>query len=279
MSNFIKPSNFEASELLYSKVNKNNYNGKFVYLNYLKPKNNPILRVPEMGMPYGLSIYRPNDNQNADPKVSASFSFSGREENKKINDFYRACEAFDEAIIEQGVKNSKEWFGSKKSREVVREFYSPMLKHHPEGKYAPTFKVKLPRRNEKFNCEFYNEDREFVELNLENMEQYFNQGTQCSMLIKAWQVWFAAGKFGVSWEIVQAVVKPSSKLSGVCLIEDSDDEEEQQDTENNVENTETFDENDIVVDSSSDDDSSDVEIEQTQEKKPTAKKRGTRKKK
>lgn len=279
MSNFIKSTEFNAGDILFSGVNKNNYNGKFVYLNYQKQKNNPVLKVPEMDMPYGSSIFRPQDNPNADPKVSINVTFRERETNSKIDAFYNACEAFDNAVISAAVKNSKEWFGSKKTEEVIRDKYSPMIKEHKEGKYAPTLKVALRRRNAKFTCECYDENREFIEMDMENFESYFNKGTKVSMLIRAWQVWFAAGKFGVTWEMVQCVVKPSKQMSGVCLIDDSDDEEEDVVDvveESNVSGGSKDEDLDNVVVDSSDSDSSDVEVEEpvVVEKK----KRGRRKK-
>ena len=55
--------------------------------------------------------------------------------------------------------------------------------------------------------------------------------TNVAMIIQSGGVWFANGKFGTTWKLVQAKVKPRASLKGRCHIELSADEREKLDTQ------------------------------------------------
>ena len=44
-------------------------------------------------------------------------------------------------------------------------------------------------------------------------------------LMECTGVWHAGGKFGVSWKLVQAQVRPPVRIQGFCIMDDSDDED------------------------------------------------------
>ena len=39
-------------------------------------------------------------------------------------------------------------------------------------------------------------------------------------------VWFAGGRFGVTWNLVQAQVRKPVRITGFCIMDDSDDEKQ-----------------------------------------------------
>ena len=48
---------------------------------------------------------------------------------------------------------------------------------------------------------------------------YLHSGTQLATVIQCGGLWFANGKFGVTWKLIQAVVqKPRGSLTGTCFI-------------------------------------------------------------
>ena len=48
---------------------------------------------------------------------------------------------------------------------------------------------------------------------------YIRKGVQLYAVIQCGGIWFANGKFGVTWKLVQAIVqKPRESLTGKCLI-------------------------------------------------------------
>ena len=55
--------------------------------------------------------------------------------------------------------------------------------------------------------------------------------TNVAMIIQSGGVWFANGKFGTTWKLVQAKVKPRASLKGKCHIALSADEREKLDAQ------------------------------------------------
>jgi hypothetical protein len=47
---------------------------------------------------------------------------------------------------------------------------------------------------------------------------FITKGSKLATLIQCGGIWFANGKFGVTWKLVQAVIKPRETLFGRCHI-------------------------------------------------------------
>jgi hypothetical protein len=50
------------------------------------------------------------------------------------------------------------------------------------------------------------------------------KGSHIAVSIQCGGIWFANGKFGVTWKLFQAIVKPKMSLKGKCHIKLDDDE-------------------------------------------------------
>jgi hypothetical protein len=103
--------------------------------------------------------------------------------------------------------------------------------------------------------------------------------TNVAMIVQSGGVWFANGKFGTTWKLVQAKVKPRASLKGRCHIALSADEREKLDAqkENSDDQEPT-----LVVDSD-DEDSAAADVAPTDsateaEQAPPKKKRVIKKK-
>jgi hypothetical protein len=114
-------------------------------------------------------------------------------------------------MIDQGVKNSKQWFKSDLSRDVIKAFYTPMVRlaKDKEGNpkpYPPTIKLSLrqKRDSQEFDVQCYDDKRnQYKGIPLEEL---LVKGAQTTCLIQCTGVWFAGSKFGLSWKLVQALV-------------------------------------------------------------------------
>ena len=236
MNNIVKPKNFDIKLVQLSDPKVNNYGGKTVYINYKEDKNPLILQIPKMKMPYDMSEFRPeNSPPDFDSKFSISLSFNN--DNEKVKTLFDKISELDDKMISMGVKNSQKWFKAKHKKEVIKAFYSPIIKYYRDetgeisDKYPPTIKLKIPRKNKEFSCEVYNDERERVDL-----ESVIKKGSQVQALIKCTSVWFSGSKYGMTWTILQMKVTPSKTLKGYSFLPDTDDEDnEDEDVVDNVE--------------------------------------------
>ena len=168
------------------------------------------------------------------------------------------------------LKNSKEWMNkTKTSPEVIDALWTPMLRYpkdqesgEPDKTRAPTLKVKLPVWDGQWSCELYDMDQKCIFPNDSGVlpTSLIGKGTYVAAVIQCGGLWFANGKFGVTWKLVQAVVKPKESLRGKCFISLSGTEkslmdksaDDGLDTDNDAQM--------VQVDDSTDDDDDDDEV-------------------
>ena len=240
----VKSDKFSCSNVEYSDPKKLSHGGQAIYLNYDgKPL---ILQTPKMSMPWGMGKYDGDV-----PKFSLDLSFKGMDNSDSLQTFYKALNELDEKLVEDGAKNSLSWFKKKKqTREVCKALYAPQIKvskdksGEPDGKYPPTMKVKVPWRDGSFQCDAYDSKKQLIQDDLSNV---LVKGTQVQALIQCVGIWFAGGKYGCSWKVVQMKVTPPAGIHGYSFIDDSEDEVDG-DVVDGSDDEELVDEEDLVSD-------------------------------
>jgi hypothetical protein len=178
---------------------------------------------------WGLSDYEGNQ------KFEFALQFPTDEYgDDETESFLSNMKEFEENIKAEAIKNSMAWFGKKSmSKEVVDALWSPMLKyskfpkgHASEGDFdydrPPRLQVKVPFYDGIWKAELYDdaETRLFPNVNEPTVTplDFITKGAKVATLIQCGGVWFANGKFGVTWKLVQAVIKPRETLFGRCHI-------------------------------------------------------------
>lgn len=291
-----KAKSFNANAVTYKPALNNKRGGKSVQLNLT---GQPIvLQVPLM-LTWGVN--ERVDEQSG--RVTYDMALDFRNETASVLKFRDAMAAFEEKIKTDCIKNCKEWFGkSKMSRELVDNLMYPILKYpklkDSDGNYtdesdysrSPTLKVKLPFWEGRFNVELYNyDDKTPLYLPPRRDEEATGSPVECipkashvNGLIACQGLWFAGGRCGVTWKLVQACVRPPTRLLGTatCHIEDDSDDEEMEESlaekEAQDDTTNQNDEDDTPAPSfkeSSDEEEEEVEV------KPKKKKKVVRRKK
>ena len=145
--------------------------------------------------------------------------------------FLKAMQHLEDKVKGDAITNAKEWFNkSKMSAEVVDALWSPMLKYpknqetgEPDKSREPTLRVKLPVYDGDFRCELYDTSEPPVQLYPDpeggnTPATLIQKGQNVALVIECGGIWFANGKFGVTWRLVQAVLQPRTSIYGKCHI-------------------------------------------------------------
>jgi hypothetical protein len=202
-SAIVLPAKFDANLCSISQPKALESGGKMSYLNYNGEKSLTI-QTPSLPSPFGLNVY----DKAGPPKYSLDLALRGYQENPKAKSFFKALTDLDDWMIDQGVKNSKLWFKSEMNKEVLKHMYTPCVKFgkDKEGNptsYPPNVKMnfKKARGSEEFDCSFY--DAGFKQIKGIPMSEMLVKKVEVTALMQCTGVWFAAGKFGLSWKAVQ----------------------------------------------------------------------------
>lgn len=234
-SHIVSPKDFSPSEhLLFTKPKVNASGGKSIGMLNSCTKRSIMISTPLM-LNWGVSIF---ENQNGGNTYSLSLQFPREEfSNTETNDLLTMMRDLEEKIKEEAVKNSKDWFGKAQSKEVIDAFWNPILKYskdkvtgEPDLTRDPTLKVKLPTWEGEFKFELFDTNNQMLIPNSSNNgpEAFIQKASNIACIIQCGGIWFANGNFGVSWKLVQGIVKPTENLErGKCHINLSTTDQEQ----------------------------------------------------
>ena len=226
MSSIVSPSSFSSSNVTVSAVKLLESGGKQAYVNY---DSRPlVMQVGSLETPFGLSVF--DKIPGAAPKYSVELNLRGYDDptgNPKIASIYSALNALDEFMIEQGVKNSKAWFKADLKADMVRMFYTPTLRFAKDAEgnlkpYPPTLKIQLRKRDGKFETAVYDDKKR--PLTDVPFEDVLVKKAFLTALIQCTGVWFAGGKFGLSWKAIQIRAdKIPDSIRGFAFLDDGEE--------------------------------------------------------
>lgn len=222
----------------YSKPKVNASGGKSV--NIVNPETQQVLNISTpLVLTWGISEFV--DDKTGKRTYDMALQFPKSEYATPATErFLAGIKAMEEKIKADAVTNSKEWFNKQKmSPEVIDALFHPMLRYpkdpntgEPDLERAPTLKVKLNYWDGAFDrTEIYDMDQQMLfgpgkQDPGKGPIELIPKATNVAVVIRCGGLWFANGKFGCTWKLVQAVVKPRPTLAGRCHIQlDTEDRE------------------------------------------------------
>ena len=228
MATIVSGAMFNAStDYVYTKPKLNANNGKMIGILNKHNMKSLYLSTPLM-LTWGVNEY--TDDKTGKKTFDMALQFPSPEyDNPECIAFLKNMQELEKRIKDDAIINCKEWLNKPKMvAEAVEALWTPMLKYprdkateEPDYSRAPSLKVKIPYWDGVFkNVELYNEASVQVFPNDDNTSigEYIVKGTNVATLIQCGGIWVANGKFGVTWKLFQAVVKPRTTLSGKCHI-------------------------------------------------------------
>ena len=226
-STIISCSEFLTSDIKMYPPKPSNGGGKNVGMMHKRTNTGIRIQLPIM-FTYGANDYEGNKN------YSCGLQFPDLLD-ESVSPEYHACLekliAFETFLKQKVLENSKEWTQKQmKGIEMVDMIWTPMLRYPMKADKSdkdytksPTLNVKIPCWDSKWSSEIYDEEG----ICLFSAEQgigesplpFITKGTNMAAIIQCGGLWIVSGKIGVTWKLMQTVVKQSStSVVGKCLI-------------------------------------------------------------
>jgi hypothetical protein len=218
-----------ASDMKYTKPKVNSVGGRSVGI--VNSKTSTVLNLSSpLMLTWGVQSFTDDKSGKVSYDLALQFPNEGFE-TPATKKFLENMSAFEKKIKEDAITNSKEWFSKPKmTSDAVDALWTPILKY-PKNKdtleadtsRAPTIKVKLPFWDGAWKeLELYDVDMKPVFPDPMNAalspQDLIAKGSHIAVSIQCGGIWFANGKFGVTWKLFQAIVKPKMSLKGKCHI-------------------------------------------------------------
>ena len=254
-----------AKDITYTKPKVDPRGGKSIGILNSSSMKGLYLRTPLM-LTWGVNEFV--DEASGRKTYDMSLQFPKEEyNNESVQKFLDNMSAFENRIKADAITYSKEWMNkAKMSSEVIDALWNPMVKYPKDPNTGdadrtrpPTLRIKIPVWEGEWTCEL--DDMEQKTLFPNDLGLFppdlIAKATNVATVIQCGGLWFANGKFGVTWKLVQAVVKPKQSLRGKCFIDLSPDDKVALD--NQTEDADD-DKQQVEVVDSSDDDEEEVKV-------------------
>ena len=229
--NILSPASFNPRTCVkYAKPKVNSSGGKSIGI--LNAATGTVLQISSpMMLTWGVNQFVDEKTGKISYDMSLQFPDEDRYDDA-TRKFFENIRELEQKVKEDAIANSKDWFGRPKmSAETTDALFTPMLKY-PKDKSsletdygrAPTFKIKLPCWEGVWkNIDLYDMDRRLVFPVPTNPSlspsDFIQKGSQIAVGIQCGGIWFAGGKFGVTWNLIQGLIKPKLSYRGTCGIE------------------------------------------------------------
>ena len=228
-------SNFVTDATTYGAPRVNARGGKSIKVN--DARGNTLTLSTPLILTWGVNKMVDEDTGRVSYTMALQFP-SEQYANASTTEFFEKMRALESKILDDAVTNRKAWFNKPKmSREVAEALFTPMLRYpkdkmtgEPDYDRMPTMKIKIPFWEGKFNVELYNMDRTSLFSggmcdDSTPFESFIPKTSHVAAVIQCQGLWFAAGKFGVTWRLVQAIVRQPVRIKGGCFISLSTEDE------------------------------------------------------
>lgn len=224
-------------DIKYSKPKVDSHGSKSVGILNAASNTATFISTPLM-LTWGVNEFVDEKSGKVSYDLSLQFSNEGYGKADE-NSFLEAMTNFENKIKSDAITNAKEWFGkTKMSPDAIDALWTPILKFpkdkatgEPDTSKAPTLKVKIPFWEGEFKIDgIFNSDQKLLYPNPESpdtqVKDLITKGSNVALVILCGGIWFANGKFGVTWKLKQGIVKPRASFSGKCHVILSDEDKE-----------------------------------------------------
>lgn len=228
--------------------------GRNAPINIKYEGQNLMIGLPRMSFPGGVLV-REGDNGTVSYTLIGTLKGCDHmakerapESAGEIGTFYNFLKDVEESIISAAVENSVKWFGKRRSEEAVRDSFKPILsvssdkvdgEYVPNGKYPPSFRVKLPVYDNNLSCAVEDNLKNPVYTTPETLTTVFPKGIEVGLVISGSIYVIAGGGFGVTWRMQAAQVFPQARARVTDFFRSEaapeEEEEETQQEETRVE--------------------------------------------
>lgn len=217
----------DFSKIIFGKPKPHAAGGKIIGMLNSDTGRNLIFRAPWL-FNWGAREGKTKDGE-PNGKYTTSIQFPNTDfPNEKADALLGQMRQLEDFVKNYACANSVAWFGKEMSKELVEHSFSPMLKH-PNHKGTqninfdapPTLSLKIPMFKGKYVTKVIDSEtmtelfdpEKVTEDTSDTPMDYITRGELCP-LIESGAIWIINKSVYITWNLIQAAVKPMSAGNG-----------------------------------------------------------------
>jgi|688.fasta_scaffold00948_34 hypothetical protein len=229
--------NIDASKVSFSEPRKNAKGGTSVQIRY--DGQSFQLRIPKMKYPGGVFVREDDNTGKVDYKLIGSLAgcdpYNAERAPAEAGEFgklYNFLHDLEEKLINAAVANSPKWFGKTRSEAGVRDSFKQLLSvssekgpdgnRVPNGKYPPSFAVKIPVYDGQVKMQVIDAKGNPVYMTTDNIPEVFPKRVEANLVISP-SIYVVNASFGISWRVEYAQVFPTERTNARSVFMEDDD--------------------------------------------------------
>ncbi len=221
------------SDIKYSKLKINSSGGKSVGVVNAHTGQSLYVGTPLL-LTWGIQEFVDEKTKKVSYDMALQFpsdEYHQSAQSKADSDaFLQAMTAFEKKLKADALANSKDWFAKPKmTPDAVDALFTPVLKYpvdkvtcEKDTSKSPTMKIKVPFWNNKWEgVEVYDANKVCLYPSSNpaiSPKDLITKQSHVVTMIQCGGLWFANGKFGVTWRLVQGIVQPKLSMRGRCHL-------------------------------------------------------------
>ena len=242
----INASNLDINKVSFGDIRVSKTNGsKSVPIKY--NGQNFQMRIPKLQYPMGVSIKETENGINYTMLASLRGCDSyakerAPEDADEIGQMYNFLKDLEEKVIKTAVEKSTSWFGRARKEDVLRDsmkaLVSPSVEKQgaewvPNGKYPPSFRMKVPVYDGKVNMDAVDMANRPIALSTDNLETVFPKRMEARFIVSP-SIYVSGQGFGVTWRISYAQVSAQQRVTAAQLFDAEEDAGEEDEVKSNL---------------------------------------------
>lgn len=234
------------TDIKYSKCKVNASGGKSVGIYNSQTGQSLYVGTPLL-MTWGLQEY--TDEKTGKVSYEMSLQFPNDDfATDETRAFLKSMADFETKLKVDALANSKDWFAKPKmTLDAIDALFTPILKFpmdkatcERDSTKKPTMRIKVPFWQGKWEgVEIYDANRSHLfpcaDPNVSPMD-IITKLSHVKAMIQCGGIWFANGKFGITWRFVQCMIRPRVSMHGKCHLSLSSSESSTADSQKSIQN-------------------------------------------
>ena len=230
-------SDWTPASIKYMIPKVNDKGGKSINVISKQTSRSLHISTPLM-MTWGIADFV-DEKGESDGKFSLSLNFPNNEyATPATTSFLDKLKAFENQVLDDAVANSELWWGEPMSRELCKHTFFPFLKYSKNKDTKkidltkpPSIRAKVPCYNDKWGVELYDTNSNLIfpcEDPTRTPPDFVPKLSNIACVLQCGGIWSGGKGWGLTWKMVQGVVKPriTDSVYGKCHINLSNEEKD-----------------------------------------------------
>jgi len=232
----VSVNEWNPTQVKFMQPKVNERGGKSI--NIISGQTNRSLHISTpLLMTWGISDFIDEKTGESDGKFSMTLNFPNEDySNPSTREFLQKLKEFENQVLDAAVKHSEVWWGEEMSREVAKHTFFPFIKYSKSKETKkidfskpPSIRAKVPYYDGRWAVEIYDpQNNPLFPCDNPNITpiDLVPKLSSVACVLQCGGIWIGGKGWGLTWKLIQCVVKPKQVVSvyGKCHIQLSKEE-------------------------------------------------------